>query len=332
MRNASLLLSALALAAASLCSLAPTSALAEAPRPLTQNSFWYRHMVGKFEVSALFDGQYPMDAFKALRNVKPQEIKDALDRTFRPTPTPTAVNVFLVNTVDKLILIDTGASKVQGAHLGESQRHLREAGYDTRDVDIVLLTHLHPDHASGLMTPSGQPAYTNATIYVPKAEADYWLNPDNEKKADDKEKALFQLVRRALGPYDTVGRVKVFEGNEPIVPGITPIPTPGHTPGHTSYLLESRNDRMLVWGDIVESGPVQFGKPQATMEGEFDEKGAIASRLKVFEMAAKDSKLVVAATHMPYPGLGRVRKDGTGAKATYTWVPVDLGPLPYIEE
>ena len=68
-----------------------------------------------------------------------------------------------------------------------------------------------------------------------------------------------------------------FEGTEPIVPGITPIPTPGHTPGHTSYLLESRSDRMLVWGDVVESGAVQFGKPQATMEGEFDDKGAVAS-------------------------------------------------------
>lgn len=332
MRSVNRFLSALALAAASLGSLTPLAALADAPRPLTQSPFWYRHMVGKFEVSALFDGQYPMDVYKALKNATPAEIKELLDRMYRPAPTPTAVNTYLVNTIDKLVLIDTGASKVLGANMGETQFHMRAAGYEPKDVDIVLLTHLHPDHVSGLLSPAGQPAYINATVYVPKAEADYWFNEDNEKKADDKTKTLFQLMRRAIDPYKHVGRVKVFDANEPILPGITALPTPGHTPGHTSYLLESRGDRLLVWGDMVQNGAVQFAKPTVTVDSDHDEKGAVASRLKMFDLAAKDPKLVVAAAHLPFPGLGRVRKEGPTAKPVYSWVPVDLSPLPYIEE
>jgi len=97
---------------------------------------------------------------------------------------------------------------------------------------------------------------------------------------------------------------------------------PGHTPGHTSYLFESSGQSLLVWGDIVHSHATQFARPDIAIEFDVNRKQAVASRKKLFKDAAAN-KLWVAGAHMPFPGLGHVRKLGDG----YSWVPAEYSPL-----
>lgn len=301
---------------------AAPGARAEAPQVLTQVPGYYRQMIGAFEVTALYDGQINLDA-KLLKHTSPDQVQKLLARMFRTNPTPTAVIAFLVNTGNKLVLVDTGAAKVFGPTLGQVLSNIKAAGYDPAQIDTVLITHMHGDHVGGLLTPDGQVAFPNAQVYAAKADADYWLSAENLAKAPEGMKMFFKAPQDATAPYIKAGHFKTFEGDAELQPGIKPVDEHGHTPGHTGYLFESKGQKLLVWGDVVHNAAVQFPQPKVTIEFDTDQSQALAARLKLFAWTAKDA-LPVAGAHLPFPGIGHVRADGKGS---YSWVPVDFAPV-----
>jgi len=72
----------------------------------------------------------------------------------------------------------------------------------------------------------------------------------------------------------------------------------------------------------VHSHTVQFARPDVTIEFDVDSEKALATRKDMFNDAAKN-RFWVAGAHLPFPGLGHVRRD----EAAFAWVPVDYGPL-----
>lgn len=301
---------------------AAPGARAEAPQVLTQVPGYYRQVIGAFEVTALYDGQINLDA-KLLKHTTPEQVQKLLARMFRTNPTPTAVIAFLVNTGNKLVLVDAGAAKVFGPTLGQVLSNIKAAGYDPAQIDTVLITHMHGDHVGGLLTPEGQVAFPNAQVYAAKADADYWLSADNLAKAPEGMKMFFKAPQDATAPYIKAGHFKTFEGDAELQPGIKPVDEHGHTPGHTGYLFESKGQKLLVWGDVVHNAAVQFPQPKVTIEFDTDQSQALAARLKLFAWTAKDA-LLVAGAHLPFPGIGHVRAEGKGS---YSWVPVDFAPV-----
>jgi glyoxylase-like metal-dependent hydrolase (beta-lactamase superfamily II) len=314
-------LTPLALSLLALGAALPT-AHAEAPQVQTQVPGYYRYMVGGFEITALYDGQIMLDT-KLLKNSNPAEIQKLLARMFRSSPTPTAVIAYLVNTGNKLVLVDAGAAKLFGPTLGQVLANLKASGYAPEQVDAVLLTHLHGDHVGGLLTPDGQVAFPRAQVYAAKADTDFWLSPDVMAKAPDSAKGFFKMAQDSLAPYVKAGHLTSYEGDQDILPGIKPVAEHGHTPGHTGYLFESKGQKLLVWGDVVHNAAVQMPQPKVTIEFDSDPAKALATRLKLFGWTAKES-LLVAGAHLPFPGIGHVRADGKGQ---YSWVPVDFAPV-----
>lgn len=302
----------------------PLSANA-APVAKQQNQVagFYRMTLGEFEVTALYDGYVDLDS-KILTGASAEDIQSLLARMFVDSSkgVQTAVNAYLINTGSHLVLVDTGAAKCFGPTLGVVQSNLKASGYSPEQVDTVLLTHLHPDHACGLLNSDGQAAYPNASVYVPQAEADFWLSDEAAAKAPEPMRGMFQMAKQSVAPYDAQQRLKLFAPDSALIPGVSLVPSNGHTPGHSSYLFTSQNQSLLVWGDIVHSHAVQFAKPEVVIEFDIDSTQAKATRQQIFANASRD-KLWVAGAHMPFPGLGHVRKEGTG----YAWVPAEFGPL-----
>lgn len=309
-----------AFAAAAVC--LPLAALAAAPQQKTQVPGWYRAMVGDFEVTALYDGYIDLDPKELLKFTHPGEIERGLARGYEGGPkVQTSVNGYLVNTGGQLILVDTGAAKGFGPALGFLADNLRASGYDPAQVDLVLLTHLHGDHANGVLTPDGKIAFPNAQVMVTAPEAAYWLDESQKAKAPKDMQVFFDMAKAAVGPYQAAGRFKTFEPNAQIAPGVKAMAT-GHTPGHSSYVFESRGQRLIVLGDVIHVGAVQFPDPHVAIAFDTDNQAAIASRKKVFAQSAKDGTLLAGA-HIRFPGLGHVRAEGKG----FAWVPVGYSPL-----
>ncbi|MDR6521854.1 glyoxylase-like metal-dependent hydrolase (beta-lactamase superfamily II) [Variovorax paradoxus] len=292
-------------------------AQAAAPQVKTQAPGFYRMMLGDFEVTALFDGTLDLEPKKLLTNTTQEQVGKLLDRGFEKDAVPTSVNGYLINTGSKLVLVDTGAGGLFGPTLGNLQANLKAAGYQPEQVDDVLITHMHGDHVGGLVQ-DGKLVFPNATIHAGQEDADFWLNKANLEKASAEMKGFFQGAMASLNPYVDAGKFKGMKGGTELAPGIKAVPAHGHTPGHNIYVVESKGQKLVLWGDLMHVAAVQFAQPQVTISFDVDSKPAAVERKKAYADAAK-GRYLVGSAHLPFPGLGHVRAEGKG----YVWVPVD---------
>jgi glyoxylase-like metal-dependent hydrolase (beta-lactamase superfamily II) len=304
--------------------IALTGAGAQAAQPAlkTQVPGWYRMMLGDFEVTALYDGYLDLDT-SLMKNATPVEVKNGMAHYFLPAgdKIQTSVNAYLVNTGTQLVLIDTGTGGVFGPTLGTVVQNLKASGYDPAQVDRVLITHLHGDHQGGLLTPDGKPVFPNAVISPSRPESAYWQDKAEMAKMPKEGQGTFELAIKSAAAYEALGHWQPFEPNSVIVPGITALAT-GHTPGHSSYVIESRGAKMVVLGDMIHFGAVQFARPDVVVQFDSDNAKAAASRKVLFAQAAKD-KFLLAGAHLTFPGIGHIRPAGKG----YDWVPEGYSPI-----
>ena len=305
------------------CTAYASPVMADAPMVKTQAPGYYRTMVGDFEVTAISDGTVSLPIIKLLTNTKPEVVAAALKKGFLKQMVETSVNAYLVNTGSKLVLIDTGAAGLFGPTLGNILVNLQAAGYKPEQVDEIYVTHMHPDHAGGLVD-KGALAFPNAVLRINKLDTDYWLSEANMNAAPEAAKDFFRGAMASVNPYVKAGKLKTFEGATDLIPGVRAVPAYGHTPGHTTYLVESKGQKLMLWGDLLHLAALQFDKPNVTIQYDKKPSEAEKARRMAFAQAAKEGYMV-GATHIAFPGLGHLRA-GPGGKS-YTWVPLNYSSL-----
>lgn len=150
----------------------PAATHAAAPLAKEAAPGFYRLMVGDFEVTALSDGTVALPVDQLLTRTTPEQVKKTLARSYLQSPLETSVNGYLINTGEKLVLIDTGAGGLFGPTLGRLAANLKAAGYQPEQVDEIYITHLHPDHVGGLAA-GDKPVFPNATVRADQRDADF---------------------------------------------------------------------------------------------------------------------------------------------------------------
>ena len=272
---------------------------------------WRRFMIGDFEATIVSDGTIAFDGIAAEFPDQPEaEANRLLDPAAvagRPGYSP--LNCLVLDTDHRLLLFNAGmgASTLLGERAGRLPENLAAAGVRSEAIDAILLTHLHCDHTCGLIDARGVPVFPNAELLLPSAEFDFCMSEPNADSPIPTDEIA--LARRCVAPYRA--RLRLISGDAEIFEGVTPVATLGHTIGHTSYLIASAGQRALNIGDICHHGAVQFANPQWRFRWEDDPQLAVLSRQRIFGMAA-DEDLKLIGYHLPYPGLGRVRREGSG--------------------
>jgi glyoxylase-like metal-dependent hydrolase (beta-lactamase superfamily II) len=208
--------------------------------------------------------------------------------------------------------VDSGfAGKTE--QVGRLAENLKAIAVAPADVDTIVMTHMHPDHESGLTDSSGKALFPKAELVLHENEFAFWKDEGAMARATPEGQGDFHLARAAFGAYgDRVRTVKTDQ----VAPGVRAFPTPGHTPGHTAWLIESNGEGLLIWGDIVHFPGIQFAFPDTSVAYDIDLAAAVESRKTVLKFAAGE-KLRVAGVHLDFPTFGHVVSNG----AAYRFVP-----------
>jgi len=287
-----------------------------AQKPVNQPGF-YKIRVGKFDVVALSDGTFPADVHSILKEADSVEVSRLLHSSYLNDTTETSINAYLINTGTRVLLVDAGAGSNLGSGCGKLLQHLREAGYNAADITDILITHIHIDHVSGL-SDGKERVFPNATLHIHQKDLLFWQQHATPRADDTWGIRLNRPGYMAVVPYLTAGKVQSFDSGIELFPGIAAVEYNGHTPGHTIYMLKDGKEKLAFWGDLIHVAAVQFSNPAITVEYDSDKNHAVIQRQKAYSDAALNGYLV-AASHISFPGVGRVSKSDN----RYNWYPVN---------
>ena len=273
----------------------------------------HRFAMGKFEITSILDGAFPMAISPPFLLDKSNDEIPAIARSAN-LPTGQLENNFvpvLVNTPDALILIDTGfGQSFRDKGAGLLRPRLAEAGYKPEDIDIVALTHVHPDHIGGLWE-DGELAFPNARHMIGRREFDAWASGVEIPEQRQKNRDMFLEV---VAPLQDM--FHFLEDGDEVAKGVVAEAAFGHSPGHLMFRVQSAGQQALIWGDIANHFVFSVGHPDSKVGFDDDKDMAVATRNRVLSDVADTGALVIGH-HMPFPAVGFVERDG----ATYRWVP-----------
>lgn len=307
---------------------ASTEATQNTPASSTTNEHkpngFKRFALGDLELTVLSDGygrQSPVHPFLAPL-AQPDEVSNLLETAFRSTEWfDSALNVLIVRSKDRLILLDAGTGVFAGPTQGYLRQSLAMAGFDAADFTDVILSHAHTDHIGGLVDEQDQLVFANADLYIAKVEYDFWQRATLEDfrnspvyQMEDFVQQTITAIQRVLNRLTpTLKFIDVDNG----LHGIFSFEVaPGHTPGHLLTTIRSKGEILMNIVDLVQSDAVLFAHPEWGFFGDMDIQQAIVSRIDVLQRLSA-SNVKAFAYHLPWPGLGHVRQK----ESAFEWVP-----------
>ena len=276
--------------------------------------------IGEIDVLVISDGVLPLPTKMLAHNADPADRAAWLDDMFLPPDAfDWALNVVVVRSGDKTILIDAGLGSDPDLHLpraGQLIKRLEAAGIDLASVTDVVLTHMHMDHIGGLLVDGVKERLRkDLRIHVAAAEVKFWESPDFSRTAMPPgfPDALRATAKRFVKEYGS--QLRLFEEQHEVAPGVVVRRTGGHTPGHSVVRVASGGDALTFAGDAVFA--VGFDQPDWHNGFEHDPEEAARVRVRLLRELAETGEMLVA-THLPFPSVGRVAVDGDA----FRWVPV----------
>jgi glyoxylase-like metal-dependent hydrolase (beta-lactamase superfamily II) len=221
----------------------------------------------------------------------------------------------VVKTGKHQVLVDTGAGAFAPS-TGKLLHNLQTVGIAPDDIDIIIITHGHPDHLGGITDDDGKLVFSNARYAIWKDEWDFWTSEDVEKKLDEHVRdVLVQTARKNLTPIQN--QLDLVDHEREIVPGIRTVAAPGHTPGQMALAISSEGEQLLCVSDTVLH-PIHLEHPEWFAAIDFIPEQVVATRHRLLSQASAE-KAMVLAFHFPFPGLGYVSQKGD----TWQWQPID---------
>lgn len=224
---------------------------------------------------------------------------------------------FLLRTPGAVVLVDTGFAGGMGPYPpgGELLGALASHGVMPADVDLVVFSHLHPDHVLGTFDEHGEPVFEHATYACGEADWAFFTAPE---RVDGFPWIGSQVAPLGSGAFDL--RLLPSDRESELVPGVSALPAPGHSPGHTALLVHggaAEGPAALLAGDAFFH-PAQLQHTDWFTESDGDPDTATATRRDLLGRVL-DRDVLVGACHFPAPALGRAVSAGPGR---VRWEPV----------
>jgi glyoxylase-like metal-dependent hydrolase (beta-lactamase superfamily II) len=281
------------------------------------------HRLGNLDIAILSDGAFYMDAgatFGIVPRVMWEPFSGPMDSRHRLS---LSLNSLLVRSQGKLVLIETGVGDKAGGWRRQSSpvaegtllAELKKLSLNPQEIDVVINTHLHADHCGWNTRYVGDelvPTFPNAEYVVSQHEWAAAVAPNERTRAT--------YIEENLLPVEQHGRLSTFDGEAKLTDEITVVPAPGHSAGHAAVVLASGGETGVYLGDIAQ---VSVQLERTAWVSAFDILPLVTMETKkaIVERAIVEGSLILTA-HLPFPGIGRLRRNEKGQRE---WQPVVAG-------
>jgi len=279
--------------------------------------------LGELELFILTDGyihEESIDTFAPRADIS--QLKAILRDNFRPDNyVDMAMNLMLVKTKDRLVLLDAGMGIFADERTGFILKSLQKAGFSPKDITDVFISHAHPDHIGGVVDKQNNLVFPNADLYISKIEHDFWLQASLKDFKNSFLKSQPEFLNQVIPPIRNIlktirPKLKFYDFKKPLFDHFSFQLAPGHTPGLTVITVTSGSEKLMYIADLIHSDVILFPHPEWGFSGDTDLDIASESRKKLLKQLA-ETKTRAFAYHLPWPGLGFTKtKD-----AAYEWVP-----------
>ena len=218
-----------------------------------------------------------------------------------------ALNCLLIETPAGRVLVETGI----GERLDEKTRAMRgyegsaivpaleDAGFDPGTIDVVAMSHLHFDHAGGLLRSDGTRAFPRARIVAQRAEWEIALG-DNPRLVASYVQPELQLAR----DWGAEGWV---DGERELVPGVFAVPTGGHSTGHQAIVVRAPGAPPLAFFGDLAMRPWSANPRWVTAFDDFP-LTSVEIKASLFAHAAEEAWTIVLSHELKTP-IGRLVPD-----------------------
>ena len=269
-----------------------------------------RICIGNFELTAVSDGVYPLDA-GAFFGVVPKVLWEKKVTADAKNHVPAGLNSVVVQTDDHTVLIETGIGNKLPERLinifGQPAKllnNLSAAGFSPDDFDIVINTHLHYDHCGWNTIRRGDsfvPTFPKAKYYVQEGE---WQHARRQLERD-----AISYISENYDPLIKTGKMQLLTGDHQIVPGISVKVFPGHTRHMQAVIISSAGQTACYISDLIPT----TAHLDVTWVMAFDlfPLETIESRKQYYSRAIPEKWLTIF-THDPQTPWAYVRKDERG--------------------
>lgn len=279
--------------------------------------------LGELELFILTDGyihETNIDTFSPRADVP--QLKTLLRDNFRPdTYVDMAMNLMLVKTRNRLILLDAGMGIFADERTGFLLKSLQKAGFSPKDITDVFISHAHPDHIGGVVDKQNNLVFPDANLFISKIEHDFWLQASIKDFKNSFLKTQPEFLNQVIPPIQNIlktirPKLKFYELDKPLYEHFSFQLAPGHTPGLTTVTISSGDEKLVYMADLIHSDVILFPHPEWGFSGDTDLDIATESRKKLLRQLA-ETKTKAFAYHLPWPGLGFTKKKD----AAYEWIP-----------
>jgi len=220
-----------------------------------------------------------------------------------------ALNCLLIETPSGRALVETGI----GERVDEKTRTQRSyegpwivaaletAGFLPESINVVAMSHLHFDHAGGLLRADGEKAFPHATIVAQKAE---W-----EVALGENPRLMASYVQPELMLVESWGKQGWSDGEKEVLPGVTVVPTGGHSTGHQAVIVRGSGDgarTLAFFGDLLMR-PWGANPRWVTSFDDFPLE-SVAKKGELFAQAVDEDWIIVLSHEAKHP-VGRLVRD-----------------------
>ncbi|HXH20460.1 MAG TPA: MBL fold metallo-hydrolase [Dehalococcoidia bacterium] len=282
-----------------------------------------KYRLGALDLAIISDGTFFQDAgavFGIVPRIMWEGYAGQLDERHRMS---LALNSVVLRSQGKLVLIETGVGdkprtgrdNATPADQGNLLADLAKLGIRPEEVDIVINTHLHFDHCgwnTRYLDGNLSLTFPNAEYLITRAEWEAALNPNERTRAT--------YLAENLAPLRDSDHLHLIDGEHRVTDEITIVPTPGHSEGHASVVLSSRGETAVYIGDMAQA-VVQLERTAWVSSFDILPLVSMETKKAIVERAIEQGQVIISV-HAPFPGVGRMTREGNFRK----WVDLETEP------